>query len=191
MRLIPFALLICVLPLTEISLAQEHALTLSPFLSYDRYQASGFDAGLDFGVAAALRIVDNLSVRAEAAFGSRTIPYDAVGEKRFLSGRFSEVSLCAAYRLIGSARSAALSLSLGIGKMSATVDATTVSLGALGTLAVPARTASHGFVEGALAAEVPLAGRAGFFVRPALRSGPAGSSSADFSLEGGLRVGLF
>jgi len=190
MRLIPFALILCALPFPGTGRAQEHALTFSPFLSYDRYQGSGFDAGFDYGAAAALRLAAGLSVRAEASFGPRTITYDVVGGTQSLSGRVSEISLGAEYRLWGSATSAALSLSLGGGRIGATVDATTVSLGALGTLTIPARSSAHGFLEGGLTAAVPLTGRVGVFLRPAYRSGAAGPA-ADYSLEGGLRVGLF
>jgi len=190
MRLTPFALILCALPLPGRSCAQEHALTLSPFLSYDRYQGSGFDAGFDYGAAAALRLAGGLSIRAEAAFGPRTITYDVPGGTQFLTGRISQVSLSAEYRLIGSAAGTAVSLSVGGGRIGTTVDETTVSLGALGTLAIPARTAAHGFAEAGMTACTPISRNVGMYIRPALRSGLTGAA-ADISLEGGFRVGLF
>lgn len=190
MRLIPFALILCALPLSGAARAQEHPFSFSPFLSFDRYRSSGFDAGFDYGAAAAYSFPDGLSFRAEAAFGQRTITYDVVGGTQFLSGRVSEFSLSAGYRLIGGAAGPSLSLSLGAGRTGATVDATTVSLGALGTLAIPERTAAHGFVEAGLTACTTFSRSVGIFLRPALRSVSTGAP-ADISLEGGLRVGLF
>jgi len=190
MRLIPFALILCTLLVPAAGRAQEHELTLSPFLSYDRYRHSGFDAGLDYGAAAAVHVAEGFSLRAEAAFGTRSIPFDVVGGTQFLSGTITQFSLSAEYRLLGTVRGLALSLSLGAGRIATRVDGTTVSLGALGSLPIPARTGGRGFFEGGATAEAHIAGSVGVFIRPALRTGAAGSAAADVSLEGGLRVGL-
>jgi len=191
MRSIPFPLFLCALLIMQTGRAQEHSLSLSPFISYDRFQASGFDAGLDYGAALSVRVVDGLSVRAGAALGSRSTTFDVAGGTRNLNGRLSELSLSMEYRIIGTGGSPSLLLSLGGGRISTTVDATTVSLGALGTLTIPAHAASHGFAEGGLTGILPVSRGVGIFLRPALRSTGAGSNSPDVSIAGGLRVGLF
>ncbi|HUI09583.1 MAG TPA: hypothetical protein VL221_04595 [Bacteroidota bacterium] len=191
MRLVTILLILYALLIPDAGFAQEHAFTLSPFLSYDRYRISGFDAGFDYGAALGVRIADRLALRAEAAFGSRSIAFDAIGGTESLGAHLTELSIGAEYRLIGDARGASLSLSLGGGRLAATVDAATVSLGALGTLAVPSRASARNFLEGGLTACLPLAGGLGLFVRPALRAAVQAPAASDFSVEGGLRVALF
>ncbi|HMK38323.1 MAG TPA: hypothetical protein VK569_03215 [Bacteroidota bacterium] len=169
---------------------QDRTLFVSPLISYDTFQTPGFANGIDLGAGAGLRISRSLALSATVTFGQRSQTFDLIGESQDVNARI--VSLAGSFEILflGNPGSAALAATLGAGRVSSTVDAQTISLGALGSLTIPARSSARGFLQAGLAGELPISADLFVVILPSARFYTAPSTSADFSLAGGLRVGI-
>ncbi|HTY60549.1 MAG TPA: hypothetical protein VMF59_17120, partial [Bacteroidota bacterium] len=170
--------------------SQERPLYISPLVSYDSFRTPGFDSGVDFGAAAGLRISPSIAVSASVATGTRTVMFDVIGGSESLSARIISAHASLEFLLLGRPGAAGLSAAIGAGRISSTIRAHTVSLGALGSLLIPEQSAARTFFEAGLAGTIPLAPDVALVMLPSVRFYSPISSSPDLSLSGGLRVGV-
>ena len=170
--------------------SQDRPLYLSPLVSYDSYRTSGFDPGVDFGAAAGVRISPSIVISASVATGTRTRTFDVIGGSENLSTRLTSAGASLEILLLGRPGGAGVSAAIGAGRISSTIGAHTVSLGALGTLQIPEQTAARTFLETGIAGALPLAANVVFVICPSVRFSSPISSSPDLSFSGGLRVGF-
>jgi hypothetical protein len=174
----------------DTSLCQDHTFYISPLLSYDSFRTPGFDYGVDFGGGAGFRISPSLVVSASVGFGRRSLTFDVIGGSQTLGARLVTVGGSLEVLLLGRPGGAGVAAEFGAGRISSTVDAQTVSLGALGSVTLPERSSARNFVKAGLAVELPLSADVVVVILPSLRFFTPLSSSPDFSLAGGLRVGI-
>ncbi len=172
------------------AVCQDHSLYLSPLLSYDNFRAPGFDYGVDFGAGAGVRISPSLVVSASAAFGRRSLSYDVVGGSQSLTAGIFTFGGSLEVLILGRPGGTHIAMTLGGGRISSTFDARTVSLGALGSITIPAHEESRGFLQAGLAGEIPISPNIGLVILPSARFFTPLAQSADLSLAGGLRVGI-
>ena len=172
------------------SLSQDHALFISPLISYDRLRTPGFDGGVDFGAGAGMRVSPSVSVSVSATFGQRTLTYDVIGGSQSTSARLITLGGSVEFLVLGDRAGAGIAATLGGGWLSGTFDAQKISLGALGSVTIPGHSISRGFVETGLAGRVPLTPDFAVVILPSLRLFSPFTTSPDFSIGGGLRVGI-
>jgi hypothetical protein len=172
------------------AVCQDRFLYLSPLLSYDNFRTPGFDYGFDFGAGASARISPAVMVSASVAFGRRSLAYDVVGGSGSLSAGIFALGGSLEILFLGRAGGTNVAATFGGGKITVTIDARTVSLGALGSITIPSREESRGFLQAGLAGEVPISPNVGFVILPSVRLFTPLSQTADLSLAGGLRVGI-
>jgi hypothetical protein len=184
-------ILLCALLTPKEALSQDHTLFISPLISYDRFRTPGFDGGIDFGAGAGVRITPSISVSASAAFGQRTVTYDVIGGSQAESAKLVTLGGSIEFLLLGDQAGAGIAATLGGGWLSGTFDAQKISLGALGSVTIPEHSISRGFVETGVAGRVPLSASVAVVILPSLRLFSPFSTSPDFSIGGGLRVGIF
>ncbi len=190
MRFTLRALLLSALLIPGLSLSQERPLYISPLLSFENFRTPGFGYGMDFGAGAGVRITPSLVLSASVATGTRSITIDVIGGSQNLSGRIVVAEVSLEMLLWGRAGGTGLAASLGGGRFSGTVDAHAVALGALGSVTLPEQSAARGYARAAVTGEFPLAADVVAVISPALRFFTPVSSSLDFSIAGGLRVGI-
>ena len=125
-------------------------------------------------------------------FGSRTVQYDIVGGTNTLDARTVSYTMMLSARLLGGYEGAELAAVLGGGALFTSVDARTISAGALGTITIPPRSETRALVLAGVSAALPLSPRLAFMLEPTIRlMAPMSSSTLDYSIAGGLRVDLF
>jgi hypothetical protein len=168
---------------------QDRPLYVSPLLSYDNFHTPGFDFGMDFGAGAGLRVSPSISVSAAVLFGPRTLTFDAVAGSQSFTARIFSIEGSVEFLILGRPGSG-VSASFGAGRISGTIDAQSVSLGALGSVTIPERSVARGFLEPGLTGEIPLSQAVGVVIHPSARFFSPLSSPVDFSFAGGLRVGI-
>jgi hypothetical protein len=191
MRSTLFVILLSTLLTPDSSLCQEHSLYLSPLLSYDSFRTPGFDFGFDFGAGAGFRISHSLVISGSVALGGRTVTFDVIGGSQSLSARIVAIGGSLEVLILGRPGGAGVAATFGAGRISSTFDAHTVSLGALGSVTLPGHSSARSFVQTGISGEIPLGAGVAVVVIPSVRFFTPLSSSADFSLAGGLRVGIF
>lgn len=170
--------------------SQDHSLFISPFVSYDRFRTPGFDGGIDYGASAGVRIAPTVSVSASAAFGRRTVTYDVIGGSQASGAHLMTLGGALEFLILGDPARAGIAATLGGGWLSGTFDAQRVSLGALGSVTIPEHPISRGFMDAGIAGRFPLSGGVAVMILPSLRFFSPFSTSPDFSIGGGLRVGI-
>jgi hypothetical protein len=170
--------------------SQEHSFSLSALLSYDSFRTPGFDYGVDFGAGAGVRISPSLGVTASVAFGSRTLTFDVIGGSESFNAKLVAIEGSLEVLILGRPGGAGLAATIGGGRISSTLDAHTVSLGALGSITIPGHSGTRSFVQAGVAGEIPLSADVAVVVLPSVRLFTPLTSSADFSFAGGLRVGI-
>ncbi len=168
---------------------QDRTLFVSPLLSFDSFHTPGFDYGMDFGAGAGIRLAPSIFIAAAFAFGPRTLTFDAVGGTEDFNARLFSIEGSIEFLLLGRPGSG-VSAAIGAGRMSGTVDAQSISLGALGSVVIPERSVARGFLEPGFTGEIPLSATVGVVLHPSARLFSPLSSQVDFSFEGGLRVGI-
>jgi hypothetical protein len=185
-----YVILLSALLAPDVSLSQDHTFYISPLLSYDSFRTSGFDYGIDFGAGAGVRIGPSLAISASVAFGERTLTFDVIGGSQSIGARLFAIGGSLEVFLLGRPGGAGLAATFGAGRISSTIDAQKVSLGALGSVTIPERSSSRGFLQTGIAGELPLSADVVVVILPSVRLFTPLSSSADFSFTGGLRVGI-
>jgi len=174
------------------SRAQEHAFSVSPLLSYDRFHTLGFTSGIDFGAQLIVATSPNLRIALEGLVASRDVPFDLVQGTQVLQATIFAYGCSVELPFLGHDGGSEVAATMGAGGATSKVDARVVSLGALGSITVPARTDSRGFVQAGLLGTFPLSSLLDIVVYPAYRLFlPLSRLAADLSIAGGLRVRIF
>jgi hypothetical protein len=172
------------------TLSQDRSFYVSPLLSYEKFRTQDFDYGIDYGAAAGVRLSDALSLSASAAFGRRTLSFDVIGGTGSIGAGLVTVSGSIELLLLGRAGSAQASATLGAGRIFSTFDAYRVSLGALGSVTIPAHSSAQNYIQAGVTGEIPLTAGVSVVILPSVRFFAPLSSQADFSIAGGFRVGI-
>jgi hypothetical protein len=134
----------------------------------------------------------DLLLSAAVAYTQRSLRFDVIGGQRALGARLFVYECSLEILALGHAGKAELAATLGGGGAATTLDAYAVSVGALGSVAVPERSGTEGFVKAGLVAGIPLSPTVNVILLPAVRFfAPFSLPSADISVSGGLRVGIF
>jgi hypothetical protein len=172
--------------------SQGHLLSLSPLVSFDSFHSLGLSPGVDFGAAAGIRLMPTVTFMTTLSFGTRNEPFDLIGASDHFNVRIIVYEATLEQFLLGEPDGAAVAILLGGGGLSSTIDARSVSLGALGSMTVPPRSDTEGFLVTGLRGIFPLTSGAAVTIAPRLRVfRPFASSTTDLSITGGIRVGLF
>ncbi|MEW6511576.1 MAG: hypothetical protein AB1428_11540 [Bacteroidota bacterium] len=171
---------------------QGHSVYLTPLLSVGSYHSLGFDNGLSFGASLRFAIVDPLSVECSALFGTTSASFDLVGSTGAIDVRTASYAATLVVRVLGHREGGELAAALGGGAVVSSVDARIVSLGALGSIAVPSRSESRSFLTAGISASLTIAPRIAIVTEPRVRfMTPVGSTGPDYHIAGGIRVALF
>lgn len=169
---------------------QDRTLYISPLISYDTFHTPGFADGIDFGAGAGVHITPSLALSASVTFGQRSQTFDQIAGSQSINARLISIAGSIEVLVLGRPGSAAVAAALGAGRISSSVDAQTISLGALGSIPIPARSSARGFLQAGFAGEIPISPDLFVVILPSIRLYTAPSTSADLSIAGGLRVGI-
>lgn len=171
--------------------SQLHTFFVSPVASFESYRALGLDPGAGFGVSLGSNVSQSLAFSASLLFGSRTRSFQALGAPDQIRVRIVSIEAGVEHLLIGEPGGICGSLVAGGGAVSSSTDGRTVSLGALGTMEIPARSHTDGFLAAGVRGMLPFGSSIALTIAPVVRFfTPFASSPADLSISGGLRVGL-
>ncbi len=164
-------------------------LSFTALLSHDSYHTLGFVSGIDMGGSLGYRPDSVIQISGSLFFSKRSVSFDLIGDTRSLDARMYTIACAVEYAFLGHQGQWTLSALAGGGAIVTSTDAMMVSLGAAGTVGIPARRTTSGFLQTGLRFALPFAPRFEAVVQPALRfSTPISSATGDVSLAGGLCV---
>jgi hypothetical protein len=190
-RLLCATILIASLSLCDAQ-SQDHIFFLSPLVSYDSFRSLGFPNGIEYGAAAGIRLTSTLALAATVALGDRSQPFDLIGGSDQFHVRVIAYGATLEHTFAGEPGSVEAAVLLGGGGVFSAVEKRTVSAGALGVVTIPGRSQTRSFLHAGVRGSIPLTRNVAMTLSPALRVfTPFSSSAADFSIAGGIRVGLF
>ena len=173
----------------DFSFGQQQIFTLSPLLSYSP-QHKGVPGGFNAGISAGVVLGGPLSLSASIFVGSRTVTYDGLNQSSSLALSVSEYELHLSAIIVGGAAEPALAALVGGGVAVSSTEGFSLPAGALGQVRVPARSDRHWFLASGVSALLPISSRTAFVLEPSVRAYDV-RLPLDFTLTGGLRVGLF
>ena len=178
--------------LPALSFPQERTVYLTPLVSFDSYSALDLGNGMSFGASLSADVAGPVRVTCAALFGTRSVAFDRIGRRSALDVHVNAYAGSVSVRILGNREGGELAAALGGGAVVSSVDALTVPAGGLGSITVPSRSETRGFITAGLAAALPFSSRVALTCEPSLRFvTPLASAPVDFIIAGGIRVSLF
>jgi hypothetical protein len=179
----------CIIVLASSGAASQ---SLTPLLSFDTFHSLGFTSTPGYGALLAVPIAGAFSCDLTAVFSTPNIIFDNIGGTTSAAVRVTRLQAAVAIRVAGDDHSIGVALVGGGGTILSHVPPMTISLGALGSHAIPDRSSGNGFLLGGLRFEAAIAPQLGFVVTPAVRFvSTEGRFHRDVSVAGGISVHFF
>jgi hypothetical protein len=173
----------------DFSFGQQQTFTLSPLFSYSP-QHTGVPGGFNAGISAGVVLGGPFSLSTSLFVGSRTVAYDGLNQSSSLALSVSEYEAHLSAIIAGNPTGPSLSALVGGGIAVSSTEDLSLSAGGLGQVRIPARSDHRGFLASGISALLPISSRTAIVVEPSVRAYDV-RFPLDFTLTGGLRVGLF